>query len=333
MDEFEYKTLIQQKKMALDELRQYHKDLRRYECENNITPKGIEIRKRTYHLIRLILKIDHLLSMRTVKVIGDRRTDTEKSKIYTCTHIGRYDIESAIEAIGEAAWFIMGDPGETYQNFDGLLLRGYGVSWFEMDDPYDAHTVNVRQKNILLAGGNELSFPEAAWHLDPIYPVGELHPGAVRRAIHTDSVIIPVGIEQYRGRFFKNYYVNIGEVMDIKGAQLSDAVDISRKLREDMAGLKYEIWENYGKCKRSSLNPDWQAAYEEFIDSIMCDTENGYTIEEIEKTKYKDESVVKPIEADEVFACLNRVNLNSENAFLARDILAYNTSQVLKKSM
>lgn len=320
--EFEYKKLLELKKMKQEELNAYYKELRKYECENNLPVKGIELRKKTYCIIRTILKIDKILNRRTVKVVGDQRTQTDRPKIYACTHIGRYDIESAIESIKESAWFIMGDPGETYLNLDGLVLRLNGVSWFDMNDKYDAHTVNVRQKKILLNGGNELCFPEAAWNLDPIYPVGEIHPGVAKRAIETGAVIIPVGIEQYRGKFLKHYYTNIGKNLDFKGATVKDIDDISEIIREEMMSLKWDIWEQFGKEKRKDLNKNWNELYEEFIDSIMCDTENGYTIEEINKTKYKSDKEL-PQKPDEVFEFMNHLIPSKENAFLLQKKIQY----------
>lgn len=40
-----------------------------------------------------------------------------------CTYIGRFDIETAMQIIGEDA---LGDPGETYNNFQGFFLDNYG---------------------------------------------------------------------------------------------------------------------------------------------------------------------------------------------------------------
>ena len=332
MEQFEYKSLKEQKKMTLDELKTYHKALRKYEYETDKEIKGIELRKKTYYIIKFLLQIDKLIQRRSVTIIGDKRTSTDKPKIFACTHIGRFDIESAIEAMGEAAWFIMGDPGETYRNFDGFLLDIYGRSGFEMDDKFDAHTVNVRQTKILNQGGNELCFPEAAWNLDPIYPVGEIHPGVVRRAIKTGAVIVPVGIEQYRTKHRKKYYVNIGENLDFSGASLSDAEELSEVVREHMISLKWDIFEKYGQAKRNDMDENWYKELQKFIESIMIDTENGYTIEEIERTKYKSDKE-KPETPNEVFSYLENIQLNNNNTFLASAITAYNEANVLKKKL
>lgn len=265
------------------------------------------------------MKIDKILNLRTVKVIGDLRTKTERPKMYLCTHIGRYDIESTIEAINESAWFIMADPGETYRNFDGLMLYLFGVSYFDLDENYkfDAHTVNVRQRKILSQGGNEFSFPEQAWHLDPILPVGEINPKAVKRAIETNSIVIPVGIEQYRSKHLKHYYVNIGKNLDFEGATFHDIARISKEIRDNMMLLKWQIFEKYGQDLRKNLKENWEEAYQDFINSIMCDTENGYTIEEINRTKYKSnkEMIDKP---GEVFEYMNHLIPSKDNAFLLR---------------
>lgn len=321
MPEFEYKSLLAKRKMTLEELKLYYRELRKYDCENNIPIKGIEIRKKIYKLIQLILKIDRLISKRTLTIIGDQRTSTDKTKIYAATHIGRYDIESAIESIGEATWMIMGDPGETYRNIDGLLLRIHGVSWFDMEDRYDAHTVNVRQKKVLSNGGNELSFPEAAWNIDPIKPMGDVHPGIIRRAISTNSVIIPIAMEQYCQNNKLNYYVNIGKVLDYTGAQISDAPELAEELKEYMASLKWDIWEKYGQCSRKDLHESWTDGYKEFITNIMKYTENGYTIEEIEKTKYINPLKEKFEEPVNAFSYLTNLSITKETAFIAKDIL------------
>ncbi len=337
MENFEKKNFIQQRRMALEELKLYQRELRKYEYYKDKPIKGIVIRKKMYYLIQFILKIDRLLSKRTLTIIGNEQQKNKRPKIYACTHIGRYDIESAIEAVGESSWFVMGDPGESYRNMDGILLRLNGVSWFDMGSTeelkFDAHTVNHRQTKILNQGGNELSFPEAAWNLDPIRPVGDIHPGIIKRAIRTGAEIIPVAIEQYRGTKTLNYYVNIGKNMDLTGANISEARAISLVLQENLAGLKWQIWERYGQISRNDLPKTWEEGYEAFLDSIMRDTENGYTIEEINRTKYTDPNKKLYENPEETFSYLENIQIKLETAFMARDIIDSQRKQVLKKTL
>ena len=160
--------------------------------------------------------------------------------------------------------------------------------------------------------------------------------GVVKRAIRSGAEIVPVAIEQYRGKHIKHYYLNFGKNIDLSGAKIELAEQLSEQLREDMAGLKWEIWEKKGNTARIELPESWEDGFEQFIDSIMCDTENGYTLEEIERTKYKknilsDEIIANP---DEVFEHLEYLIPNKNNAFLFRSINSNEvrrSSKVLKK--
>ena len=90
--------------------------------------------------------------------------------------------------------------------------------------------------------------------------------------------------EQYYKNNRLNYFVNIGETLDYTGADISTATSIASEIKTHMATLRWEIWEKHGQCSRKDMVSDWETGYEEFIESIMKDSENGYTIEEIEKT-------------------------------------------------
>ena len=123
-NEFEYKNLLEIKKMSLEELSKYYRALRSYEFDNNIELKSNEIKKRIYFLTKLILKIDRITTGRKLNIYGDKRSNNiDKGKVYASSHVGRYDIESAMEAINEQVYFVMGDPEETYRNFEGFFLE------------------------------------------------------------------------------------------------------------------------------------------------------------------------------------------------------------------
>lgn len=321
METFEFKTKAELKKMTLEEVEKYYRTLRKFQYEQNKPIEGIEERKENYPKIKFLMKMDKISNLRTVKIIGDKRINTSKPKIYACTHIGRFDIESTIEAINEQAWFLMGDPGETYLNFDGVILDKNGVVYFDTDDELDRHIALETCVKILQQGGNIFMFPEGAWNLDSIYPVQKLFTGAVEMSIRTNADIIPIGIEQYRGKKLKHYYMNIGKNLNFPNASLEEKEEISEVLRWKLADLKWEIWEKYGFTQRSSLPKDWNEAKEKFIESIMCDTENGYTIEEIERTRYHEKN--KPQSPKEVFSYFDNIEIDQNNAFLAQPISQY----------
>ncbi len=313
MEEFKRKSLFEiYFRMSEEEVIIYYQELRRQLYIEDNPIKGIEIRRKLYQLIRLILKIDAISKRRKVTILADNRNvvldyksgeeytgtiglngskiQRDKSRIYTCTHIGRYDIESAIYGLNDSSYFIMADPGESYKNVDGLLLRANGVSWFEMANRFDAHTVNERQLKILCQGGNELNFGEAAYCLDPVNPVGKIHPGLVKRGIKTNSRIVPVSMEQYETRGIKNYVLNIGKSINLTGASVNDSETIATFIQKEMTLLKREIWSIYGGGKPTEeeflSNPNSLEEYKKWIDFTMRDVPSYYTIDDIMREVY-----------------------------------------------
>lgn len=180
--------------------------------------------------------------------------------------------------------------------------------------------------------------PEGAWNLSPNKVVMRLYNGAIIAAIKGNADIVPCAIQQYG----KKIYVSYGKEIDLSDVPLSDVKEAKAQLRDEMATLAWELVREYsGKvheimidgekqiytCKRVSLG---SAAYEEFIYSIMKDTENDYDIGEIEATRYKSEKYKEPAD---VFDPLeeNRI-LSDNNSFMLADTDRFiNYMDVLKR--
>ena len=137
------------KEKKLEELCLYHRQRRSYEYDAHTPLKSSWIKKKIYRLTKTILKIDRLIMGRELIVFDDKRLrETNKGKVFAATHVGRYDIKSVMEAIDEQAYFIMGDPGETYRNFEGFFLDNmYGRICFdtgyEISDLFAKHRAGI----------------------------------------------------------------------------------------------------------------------------------------------------------------------------------------------
>ncbi len=128
--------------------------------------------------------------------------------------------------------------------------------------------------------------------------------------------IVPVAIAFYGRRWYVSYgkeiriepYANIKGNYDLTEKQYIK--EQSANLRDAMATLKWELIREYSgekrykgdkkgdllyTVKRSMLNEN---SFKQFIDSIMKDTDNGYGIEEIEATRFKDRSNPEPKEIE-----------------------------------
>ena len=119
------------KNMSLEELEQYYFNKRKEEFETGVPFQHLEARKQIQPFLLSLVKLDRLLSFESLKVIGDKRTPTDRPVIYACTHIGGNDIQRFFEAIKEHTYLFLGDPKELYRDISGLLLNTNGVISFD----------------------------------------------------------------------------------------------------------------------------------------------------------------------------------------------------------
>lgn len=313
MVDFDYKKFSELKKLSLDELSSYYRQLRSFEYDNNKPLESSELKKKIYFLTKLILKIDRITSGRKLIVFDDKRTkNCDKGKVYASTHVGRYDIESAMEAINEQLYFVMGDPEDTYRNIEGFFLdniqgricldTGYQIADI-FKKKINGEELSLKEQALydeykkdrfigedtctkrVLNKDNILIFPEGAWNVTPriVQPIFD---GAARIAINGNGFIVPIGIV----RDNKKYTVNIGKEMNIDGATVSDTKDVTKELREKMCSLVGEIIFNDNKINSREEMGTPEENELAFINDIMRESENGYTLDVIKNTRYYDKN-------------------------------------------
>lgn len=290
MKNFEKKSLFEIRKMTMDEIEKYYLELRKYEFENNIPLKNIEIRKKIHFLLLQLIKIDRVLSKEKLTVIGDERVESDRPKIYACTHIGGNDIQRTFEAIKEHAYLFLGDPKEIYIDFTGVFLNLNGMIPLETHNKEDRKIAYQRAVELLNRGGNLLIYPEGAWNLTPNLPVMKLFSGVSRMANETHADIIPVAIEQFDNQF----YVNIGKNIEYDPEKSGNIEQVNEKLRDEMASLKWKIWEKNESVPRSSIKEGYE---EEFLKTIVDRCDYDFSLEEMLSDAYKDPTVTLPEEA------------------------------------
>lgn len=277
---FKRKNIIYRTIMPLDQLIEYYRNERKYIYENNIPIKGIKWRKRIHKIMFAIIKMKRVLLHQKLTILHDEREDTDKPIIYACTHIGRYDIEMALESIQDTCFLFLGSPGKLYRSLDGVLVYLFGFIGCDTTEKEDRHIAKELAIRTLKQGGNILIFPEGAWNITENQVVMKLYTGTIEMAIRSGADIIPIAIEQYE----KSFYINIG-----KNISLDETSDLNKKrklsddLRDTLCTLKWEIWEQFPITKRSSLPENMGQI---FVEKIMSETANDYTIEEIERDRF-----------------------------------------------
>ncbi len=292
MGEFKKIKKSELKKLPIEDVEKYYLEKRKYEYANNIPIKNIKLKKSIHSVLVNAIKLDRVLSKEKLQVIGDERVKSKSPKIYACTHIGGNDIQRAFEAIKESAYLFLGDPKEVYRDISGLLLSLNGVIPFETKDKEDRKIAYARSVELLKNGGNLLIFPEGAWNITENIPVCKLYKGTVRMAKETKADIIPVAIEQFDNQF----YVKIGKNIKYSDEYYENIDEVNRDLRDQMASLKWAIWEHHNKTttKRETIPDDYK---ETFVKTIIDRCPYGFTAEDVYHDLYHDKTIVEPEEA------------------------------------
>lgn len=134
---------------------------------------------------------------------------------------------------------LLGDPGDIYKSPYGLLAFSIGWIPFDTSGKTEREIATFRAEELLSRGGNVLVFPEGAWNFSDELPVRHIYNGAARIALHANAKIVPIAIELYG----KKWYVNVGKNIDPVSLVLTDEVSLTEYLRNQLATLKWEIWE------------------------------------------------------------------------------------------
>jgi len=287
------------KNMSLEELEQYYFNKRKQDFEQGIPIQYLEARKQIQPFLLSLVKLDRLLSFESLKVIGDKRTQTDRPVIYACTHIGGNDIQRFFEAIKEHAYLFLGDPKELYRDFSGLLLNTNGVISFETKNEEDKKIASARAEELLSKNGRLIICPEGAWNITHNLPCMKLYFGTIRMAQKTNAIIVPLAIAQYG----KKFYVNIGENIDVSLTPNIGIDVLNEYLRDRLATLKWEIWERQKPLRRAKIT---QQYIDGFKQKLVDKCPYGFTIQDVEMGMYKDANVT---EAEEVFEPIKRIAL------------------------
>lgn len=308
MTEFKYKSRKEQKAMSMEELGLYKRGQRKYEFEQGIPMKGIKRRRLLHPLIDLILKANRIGNHQKLTVLKNGSKpkslrDLFTPTIYAFTHIGGSDVESMVEAADRHAYLFFGDPEPMYKDKEvNLLVFLNGSIDFNTKDKDDRKISFFRGKELLSRRGRLIIFVEGAWNVFEHLPVMKIFPGASKMAIEVDKEkrfnvdIVPGAIEQYGDEFV----VSFGN--RIKTNKHMDPKELDKRIRDELATLKYEIfetqpplevtpttnamvWENVTVSEELAL----QKEYDEIYRQGIIDRRSGYsTLEDIYRDMYKD---------------------------------------------
>ena len=276
--------------------------LRRKNDQSILGSLSLRTRQRLHPVFLAIYKLLNRLHGIRVIVSGEKLPENGPL-IFAPTHVGKYDVEAIGEAVQKHFYLLSGD----FENLQGgpeqAFLNLNGVFYFRETDAEDRKAVAKKMIQHLCDGGNMLYFPEGAWNFSPNLPVQPLFPGIIRVAKEANAYIVPIGVEQYGKRFV----IRIGCPMNSK--DYPDIDSSLETLRDQMATLKWSIWNEEQCAKREELHPD---LWEHYIDDRLAEWP-GFSREHIAGLVYRPKGITDPLEA---FTFMNNLIPNRENAFL-----------------
>lgn len=221
--------------------------------------KGVGFRKFIRPLMRLCLTVQRKTYGFTVELMSDYYEKSDKQIVFAVSHIGKWDFEIVNEIIKDHFYVIAADFMHMYGNVAGGFLNAFGVIYVDELDKEDRINSRKMMEAVLRQKDNVMIFPEGSWNFSENELIYDLPFGCVDMALATDSVIVPICIEQYGKRFV----VNIG-----KQFVPTDRVSSTRELRDIMATLKFEIWEREGIIGRASIPYDY---WDKFLQERMSE--------------------------------------------------------------
>lgn len=246
MEEFEYKTLQDKKKMALEELKLYCYNLRAYENKSNIN--SMQIKRRVIFLIRLITKINRLLNHRSLRILRNQSYQTSLPKLYISTKS-----ENAIESLSElmkSPYHITSEDKGNLSDIERMLLESGILRILNNDAENDKDLIRAEQERNLANNGIEVVFPEISSSSSMI---GELSDEPSRLVIETGATIIPVVTEDYYQDNKTVSIVNIGKNLHIGSTNPEYLKEITKIISIDLRNLKEEINSKYGNPPENTI--------------------------------------------------------------------------------
>lgn len=265
--------------------------------------KWIRLKKMIRPAMRAVLKFQRKICGFTIEYVNKELELTNKQHVFAVSHIGKWDFEIVNEALKPHFHILASDFMNMHGNFSGYAMNAFGVVFVDEQDKADRANTKKMMEAVLRQGDNIMIFPEAAWNFSENEMIYDIAFGAVDIAMATDSVIVPISLEQYGKRFV----INIG-----KNYVPANKEGSTRELRDIMATLKYEIWEREGMTHRSDIPYDY---WEKFLKERVSEWP-GYDMHaQVTDTfipKYKKEYFA-------VLKDMRKLKITEKNCFLVMD--------------
>lgn len=181
-----------------------------------------------------------------LNVIGAENSSKSSPAIYVVNHTNSFDIPVASVIIKKHHYVLLGT--QPLEVLDKIAFNLNGVVWVNRKNKDSKIKAKQKLIDILKGGTNILMFPEGTWNRTENKIMLPLHWGVIDIAKECNVPIIPIILEYSS----KVCTAKIGKPLFIN--ENDDKKDAINKLRDSMATLRYELWEQQSISHRNTIS-------------------------------------------------------------------------------
>lgn len=317
--------------VAYEEYKVWKKNI----IDNDLPLPSIKKAKTKYPFTKFLLKLITLFNREKIIWLNDKKIDlpNDRTIIFANTHRFKPDFEKITIKTERPSFVVASDFKNSYKNINGWYFNTRPTIFVDPYSKEDKKYSFEMMKRYLKSGLNCTIFPEAVWNLSENKIVLDTFFGSVRAALETESIIVCTAIERYE----KTYILNRSNPIDfsqivkkytnMKFTELKESNNIEKEIinkillecnnimRDTMATLLYEIWENEanknGLLERKTLPDNYWA---NFVDSLTSEWK-GYKMSDNVEQKYQNKEELKQKQVEKDMEKITH-NLNSNNSFM-----------------
>lgn len=266
MEKFTILSSEQEKKLSLEELKEYYSELKRYLKEqeySNYSQRQIKIRELANKL--LFKKIFKIIRNYDLKIDGYENIPNTPV-IYAFHHAGIVDAENVVESLPEHAMLLAG--GDDLDKLSHFLLDLNGTVFVNRADKEDRKKSKIELMKALSKGKSVIVFPEAMWNMSPNKIHLPLTWGVLDMAKKIGVPVVPVAQEyEYDNSILdgkeriKTVHIRYGNPIYLDASDKLEEKIL--EFEENFASVRWGIWEEKGIFKRSNIN---EKEYKNFIE-------------------------------------------------------------------
>ncbi len=198
-----------------------------------------------------IMKSQRISRKQRLHILNEKPQCKEDSALYVVNHSCRYDMPIISEVIGQRVSVLVGK--QRLDLIDRICFLLNGVIWVDRQSISDKKVVTQKIIRLLCNGESVCMFPEGTWNLEPSKLLLPMYWGCIEIAKQAKVSIIPLILE-----FKENdVYAKYGAPVYVMPSD--EKVDKFEELKEKMATLKWEIWEQFPVVSRAEIDMDeWE---------------------------------------------------------------------------